>query len=210
MLRSEDVREILASLVEAQKKFSPVVKAKIAKGTKFNFAYADLSAVLDEVIEPLNLHGIVLMQDIIQNGENYSVETILFHISGEFIGSVTPVFMIGDDPQAFGSAVTYAKRYGLSALLGVATEDDDGNGSKIKTGTVKEPDDVEQAVIDKVHDTLFDSTPEGFTLSKKRIAAVIFAMKGSYPREIDKAGTIAAYFINNNKLESLCTKNKKE
>src|SRR5690554_6541202 len=117
MLRSENVEEITKALVAAQKSFSPIVKSKIAKGTKFNFAYADLADVIGEVIGPLNENNIVLIQNVvsINADDTLAIETILMHTSGQFIGSILPLIYDGRDMQSLGSAITYGKRYGLSA-----------------------------------------------------------------------------------------------
>jgi hypothetical protein len=58
------------------------------------------------------------------------VETLLLHESGEWISCQTPIVCAKqNDPQAFGSAITYAKRYSLQAILGVPSEDDDGESA---------------------------------------------------------------------------------
>ena len=204
MIRSESIKEIVPALVKAQQAIEPVVKDKIAKGTKFNFAYADLSDVLAAVMEPLNANGIVLLQTTIDCKEGFAIETMLCHTSGEFVGSLTPLMVEGNDPQSFGSAMTYAKRYGLSALLGIATEDDDAKAAMPKNKSVRLPNDKEQHVIDKVYEKLLDSAPEGKQVSKQKIAGFILATKGKYVDDINLAGTIASYILSENKINAVC------
>jgi hypothetical protein len=105
----------------------------------FKSSYADLPAVLSAVKEPLNNNGITILQphetetNVVENAvvTNHYVETILLHNeSGEFISSRTPIVCAKqNDPQALGSAITYARRYGLQSLVSLPAEDDDGEAA---------------------------------------------------------------------------------
>lgn len=112
--------------------------------------YADLGAVWEAVKEPLRDNGFAVIQVPQFEGETMFLETILLHISGEKMTGRYPLRPSKPDPQGFGSAITYARRYALSAMLGVvADDDDDGNAAsgvngatnKIPTGKIT----VEQA-----------------------------------------------------------------
>ena len=95
----------------------------------FKSKYADLAAVI-EAIEPVTKHGLWYRQHTHENDSGVMVETFYIHTSGEQM-SAGCVFMPATkkDAQGFGSALTYARRYGLQTAFGLATEDDDGNAA---------------------------------------------------------------------------------
>lgn len=146
MKTSESIKSIGKALNEAQKQMGAVKKG--ASNPFFKSKYADLTSVIEVVKEPLNNNGITILQPhntkiemSATSGTNevvHFVETILLHESGEFISSETPVFLPEkkkDDPQALGSAITYARRYGLQSLLSIPAEDDDGEKAMNRTST---------------------------------------------------------------------------
>ncbi len=102
----------------------------------FKSKYADLSAVWEACRTPLAQNGLAVIQTTDAEDENGSipVETILVHESGEWISGLLKVRPVKDDPQGMGSALTYARRYALSAIVGVAPEDDDGNAASQPSG----------------------------------------------------------------------------
>lgn len=93
--------------------------------------YADLGAVLDAVKGPLNDNGFVILQHPATGGEKgtVTVATTLLHTSGEWLAASVSMPLTKSDPQGVGSAITYARRYLLSALLSLTAEDDDGNAA---------------------------------------------------------------------------------
>ncbi len=123
-IRSESIAAIAPALVLAQTQMSVAVKD--TKNPFFKSMYADFNSVREAVVPALNANGIMVMQPIV----NGSVRTILIHKSGEFVGCDTPIVVSKDrDAQAMGSAISYSRRYGLSALLAVGSEDDDGESA---------------------------------------------------------------------------------
>ena len=132
MEKSESITKLMTALVKAQSDIK--VAKKDSSNPFFKSKYADLSAIIDAIKEPLNKHGLVFMQIVDMIGDITVVKTILAHESGEYIGGNIPVVVAKpNDPQALGSAITYAKRYGLQAIVGVpADEDDDGNAASGK------------------------------------------------------------------------------
>jgi hypothetical protein len=126
MERSESVKELAAALAKAQALIEGA--AKDGSNPHFRSKYATLASVVDAVKEPLAKNGLSYTQ-VLHDAENaVKVETVILHQSGEWLstGALT-VPVSKHDAQGFGSALTYARRYSLSAAFGVAPEDDDGN-----------------------------------------------------------------------------------
>lgn len=118
--------KIASALVAAQKAFGPALKS--ATNPHFKSRYADLAACVEAVMEGLNANGIFLMQKTHEDQSGVTVETIFIHESGEQMSAgLLHVPAVKMDAQAFGSALTYARRYSLMAACGIAPEDDDGN-----------------------------------------------------------------------------------
>lgn len=114
------------AFVKLQSAIKPAIKD--ATNPAFKSKYADLGAVWEAVREPLSEHGFGVVQAPQFEGETMWLETTLLHVSGEKMTSRYPLRPVKQDPQGYGSAITYAKRYALSAMLGVvADDDDDGN-----------------------------------------------------------------------------------
>jgi hypothetical protein len=122
------MKNIASALVKAQREFAPALKTNA--NPFFKSKYADLSVCIEAVIDALHNNGIALIQRNHDCDNGVKVETILLHESGEeFSGGVLHVPAIKSDPQAYGSALTYARRYSLMATCGIAPEDDDGNAA---------------------------------------------------------------------------------
>jgi hypothetical protein len=122
------MKTIASALVKAQREFGPALKDKA--NPAFRSKYADLGACLDAVMDALNAAGIFLMQRQHPHEGGVSVETVFVHESGEQMSAGTlTVPAAKQDPQGYGSALTYARRYSLMAACGIAPEDDDGNAA---------------------------------------------------------------------------------
>jgi hypothetical protein len=125
MKTSESIVNITKALLTAQKTMEAAVKD--SKNPYFKSSYADYNSVLQACKGPLNSVGVVILQPHVTNERGTFVETILLHETGEFISSETQVTVAkANDPQALGSAITYARRYGLQSLVSLPAEDDDG------------------------------------------------------------------------------------
>ena len=119
---------ISAALVKAQKQFAPALKTNT--NPHFKSKYVGLDGCVEAVIDALNDNGIYLMQKNHPNDTGIAVETIFIHESGETIsGGVLTVPADKQNPQGYGSALTYARRYSLMAACGIAPEDDDGQAA---------------------------------------------------------------------------------
>lgn len=126
MEMSTNIADLAAALAKAQGEIKNA--AKSSDNLYFKSKYADLAEVLSVAREPLAKNGLSIMQanEGVTNGY-MSVTTLLLHSSGQFI-KATGTFPVGkQDPQGAGSALTYARRYSLAAMLGIAQDDDDAN-----------------------------------------------------------------------------------
>lgn len=122
MKTSESIAKITPAFLSAQKKIT--VALKKSTNPYFKSKYADLTSVMEACKKDLNANDIVVLQPI--NG--MEVETILVHSSGEWFSSTTPIVCKAqNDPQALGSAISYARRYGLQSMVFIPADDDDGN-----------------------------------------------------------------------------------
>ena len=125
------MKQIATALVKAQKAFGPALKT--ATNPHFKSRYADLAACVEAVIGGLNDNGIALIQRNSLDDSGVTVETVFVHESGEMLEcGKLHVPAAKHDPQGYGSALTYARRYSLMAACGIAPEDDDGNASSRK------------------------------------------------------------------------------
>ena len=121
-----NMKSIHLAFVKAQKEFGPALKT--STNPHFKSRYADLSACVEAVIDALNNNGIALMQKLHPSEGGVAIETIFVHESGESMANgILHVPASKQDPQGYGSALTYARRYSLMSACGIAPEDDDGN-----------------------------------------------------------------------------------
>src|SRR3954462_13186822 len=122
------MNKIAPAFVAAKKAFGPALKDK--NNPAFKSKYADLGACLDAVQQGLEDNGIAVYHESSLDESGITVECVLLHESGEMIrGGKLHVPAVKHDPQGFGSAMTYARRYSLMAVCGIAPEDDDGNAA---------------------------------------------------------------------------------
>jgi hypothetical protein len=133
MTRSESVNELAAALANAQAAIGHA--RKDADNPHFRHKYADLASVWDACRSALSAHGLSVVQSprLVSGGESVwlvEVETTLFHASGQFLGDTLAVPVALTSAQAVGSAITYARRYALAALVGVAPAGDDDDGDR--------------------------------------------------------------------------------
>jgi len=136
MQTSDEINAVAAAMAKAQAAMGPAIKG--AKNPHFRSTYADLSSVVEAIRVPLTEHGLCWTQAPavdVQAGLVH-VTTRIIHTSGQWVectlsarpgraGSSADL-----SPQAVGSATTYLRRYGLQALCGLATDDDDGEAAQ--------------------------------------------------------------------------------
>lgn len=137
MNKSESIVKLSLALVKAQRNIGAATKG--SKNPFFKSKFADYGSVLEAIKEPLNNEGVSILQPTTyQEGKTF-VETMLLHESGEWISSLTEVVCAKqNDPQAFGAAITYAKRYGLQSLTSLPSEDDDGESAMVRPTNLSE------------------------------------------------------------------------
>lgn len=130
------IDEISKALLKSQKEMKGAEKN--SKNAFFNSSYADLDSVTKACKDVLNSNGICFFQ-----GFDYAVEkdvffviTTLIHESGQTISNRIGFPVIKKDPHSMGSLCTYGRRYGLSAIVGLTTLDDDGNTAMPKVSNL--------------------------------------------------------------------------
>lgn len=143
----EDIKLAAAALVKAQKAFGPALKTH--SNPAFKSRYADLGACIEAVAEALNDAGLALVQRVHEVESGVCVETLFIHESGQVIsGGRLRVPAAKNDPQGYGSALTYARRYSLMSACGHAPEDDDGNAATKAAQAKRQP--AQQADISAI------------------------------------------------------------
>lgn len=142
MKQSESISKISAALLKAQKEMEGAKKG--SNNPFFKSKYADFNSVLEACKGSLNNNGISILQphriDNFEGSTYMVVETILLHESGEFISGETKVEVSkANDPQALGSAQSYARRYGLQSIVSLPSEDDDGESAMSRNKSSAKP-----------------------------------------------------------------------
>jgi hypothetical protein len=131
MNTSENIAELATALTKAQGSFTNPsrtreVEVTTLKGIKYKFKYATLDGIMDMLRKPLADNGLSLVHSLLVDTEGTVCETRLIHASGQWIATWVPVLVSADaNAQGWGGALTYARRYGISTLLAVASEEDD-------------------------------------------------------------------------------------
>lgn len=120
--------DAIKALVKAQKEMGAVIKNTTNPHLKRK--YADLGAVLDACQAALHSNGFAIVQPCGKDEFGAFVDTVLAHESGEKLSSRVYLVIGKQDMQGVGSAITYARRYGLLGMTGLAPEDDDGEATK--------------------------------------------------------------------------------
>lgn len=139
MTEPQSIAKLATALALAQAEFKPIVKDKVVTTGTYKYRYADLASVRDAVTPSLAKNGLAIVQTFRPNGGVHQyVDTLLVHSSGESISSSYQIPATGKQ-QEIGSAITYARRYSLCAILGVVAEDDDdGNAADQKQVKVEQ------------------------------------------------------------------------
>ena len=154
MKTSTDTDKIIPAYIKAEHAVGSVKKT--STNPHFKSKYADLEAVMDACSEALDKNGLAIWQSINEDGDK--LITRLYHTSGQWMEGYTPLIIAKNDMQGLGSAYTYARRYGLMAIMGIAPEEDDGNAASAKVIPLPvkkiEPKKVEVAHVEEAKSIL--------------------------------------------------------
>ncbi len=128
-MTTTDDKQIYKALLAAQKEMGNA--AKDSTNPHFRSSYASLESVIKAVYPALHKAGIVVVQAPTATDDGARVLTTTFyHESGEYVYNRVPILTTKNDAQGYGSGLTYARRYGLMCLAGIAaSDDDDGNAA---------------------------------------------------------------------------------
>jgi hypothetical protein len=150
------MKSIATALASAQINMGKALKQ--ANNPHFRSKYADLGSVMDACLPALNEHGIAVIQPTGEDDTGRFVETIMIHgESGEQLSCRVPLIVSKNDMQGYGSAVTYARRYGLMAMAGIAPEDDDGNAAAKAAPKQEPPKPISADQFQEMNDLIFDT-----------------------------------------------------
>ena len=127
-MQSEQINELALALSKAQSHMTGALKD--SANPFFKSKYADLNSVWDACRNQLSGNGLSVIQTTDLVGDIVVVRTTLAHSSGQWIAGVLPVKAKDDGPQAQGSGITYARRYALAAIVGLAQIDDDAEAAQ--------------------------------------------------------------------------------
>ena len=129
--KSDNIEKLASALSKAQSE----IKGAEKKSTNpfFNSGYADLHTVIESSFPFLTKHGLSVIQGNDGKPGEFYVTTMLLHESGQWIKSKLKMPVEKATAQSIGSTITYGRRYGLSAMVGISQYDDDGNAASINT-----------------------------------------------------------------------------
>ena len=133
--KSDKIDKLAAALTKAQSEMKGAEKKSV--NPFFNSGYADLHTVIESSFPHLTKHGLSVIQGNDSKPGEFFVTTMLLHESGQWIKSKLKMPIEKATAQSVGSVITYGRRYGLSAITGIAQYDDDGNAASQTKGITK-------------------------------------------------------------------------
>lgn len=131
MQQSETIIKLAQALAKAQAEMGGAVKE--SNNPFFKSSYADLTSVIKAIKEPFANNGLAYVQFPINGEHSMGVVTRIMHESGEWLESQYLLPLTKNDPQAAGSAITYARRYSLQSMAGIPAVDDDGEMAMVRS-----------------------------------------------------------------------------
>lgn len=194
--------KIAPALIKAR--MAMTAASKTATNPHFKTKYADLSAVMDACVPQLLAEGIMPLQQAEPTHDGVCMRTTLLHSSGEWVMSKVFLPATKQDPQAYGSAITYARRYGLAAIVCLAAEDDDGeamrytppsapkpapaSGPRVVPASGETPSAMEARFVAEIH-----GAPDMKTL--RDVGAAIGTAKTAGHIDADRAKSLTAVYL---------------
>lgn len=168
--------ELAAALVAFQASAPTINKGRTAliptkSGGSYSYKYADLSDIWESIREPLKANGLAVTQSLTGGSSGFmGIRTTVWHKSGQHISDTVELAINQRTPQEVGSQVTYFKRYALSALLGLSTEDDDDGAAASRSHAPPKPRTELDDALDELGDTC-----AALHLDQKVVAGKFFA-----------------------------------
>lgn len=152
-MQSDNIAELAAALSKAQGEITGALKD--SSNPFFKSKYADLASCWDACRKQLSANGLSVIQTTeVFSDDRLVLVTTLAHNSGQWVRGFLPVLTKDASPQAQGSGLTYARRYALAAIVGLAQIDDDAEAAQAR-GFVNNPrGDLGQGVDTKARDAL--------------------------------------------------------
>lgn len=129
------MKELASALAKAQSEIKPAGKDRDGQVGNQKYKYADLTSVWEACRAALTKNGLSVAQVTEIDGDLFFIRTILLHSSGEMLEGRYPLRPMQNTPQGMGSAISYARRYALAAMVGVVAEDDDGQAASERVAT---------------------------------------------------------------------------
>lgn len=172
--------ELAAALVAFQASAPTISKGRTANMGTYSYRYADLGDIWDAIRKPLKDNGLAVTQMLSGGQQGFiGIKTTLWHQSGETYSETVELPISARSPQDVGSAITYYKRYALSAALGLSTEEDDDGAAASRPRPEPARTDLDDA-LDALDDTVL-----ALKLEKTAVAADFYAIHKKPPRHTD-------------------------
>jgi hypothetical protein len=186
--------ELAAALVAFQESAPTINKGRTADMGQYSYKYADLTDIWDAIRGPLKANGLAVTQSLTGGGNGIlGIRTTVWHKSGQHITDTVEMEVGRRTPQQVGSQITYYKRYALSAVLGLSTEEDD-DGAAASRQPEQPPRQQSQRARTDLDDALeeLDDAVTALELDTGKVAAEFFAKHKKPPRHTD-ADTVRAF-----------------
>jgi len=132
--------ELFSALAKSQGEIENAKKGSV--NPHFKSRYADLAEILNTTRPVLAANGLSTIQNASYDGSMVSVETVIAHSGGGWLSGTISCVPAKADAQGIGSSVTYLRRYGIAAMVGIAQEDDDGQSSVHSKPVPAKPADI--------------------------------------------------------------------
>ena len=167
MITSSTITELAKALVLFQGSIENVTRE--SKNPFYNSKYADLGTIWSEIRQKLSACGLAIIQSPMTSGVVVTVTTRLIHVSGEFLESDLTLSSVDTTPVKIGSCITYARRYSLSAILGIASDDDDDGmqaSTKQPNAEKIQPTAVKHTKIEQIPENTQHQAPQPIILTE--------------------------------------------
>jgi len=162
MNQSENINELISAMAKAQGEIGPALKDSI--NPHFKSRYADLNSVWNACRSALSKNGLAVIQTTCSRDNSLFLETMLAHSSGQWIRAQLPVVTHKNDAQGIGTALTYMRRYGLAAIVGVAPDEDDDGETAVGRGKFNQKAESRPVLgkddLDRLTTVLIDCGPK--------------------------------------------------